>query len=192
MAQITRKTRIVDPNPHTLPDWLVPAGVILDQLAQGGLLAGAADRLQVRRSGGYAGYCGLMVLLAMFSSAPRCGIRKFYERAREFWPHLAALCGQRRLPTPASISRMLSAAEYEPVRRFSRWLLVHALDLRQLLGHASVKHFDGLGQDWHLFHFDPTEAYLRGELSILASSRGAAMLESSSTRRSTRSSMSAT
>lgn len=160
---MTEHRRIVKPRAvgDRLPEWASGGLVVLEWLRQQGRWEEATDLLRVQREGGYAGVDALLFLIYYFASGLRVGVKEFCDRAREQQGRLAAVVGRRRLPTQASISRILAAVESETARSFGNWLLRQAPGIDVVLQHPSVLTRDALGGHWHVFDWDPTVTTLR-------------------------------
>ena len=91
----------------------------------------------------------------------RIGVKEFSDRAREHHKQLAAVAERRRLPTQASMSRLLAAVDKERVQEFGSWLLLRAPGVLSVLQHPSVLTRDATGEGWHVFDWDPTVTTLR-------------------------------
>ena len=144
-----------------LPEWANEGVFIIEWLRERGLWTEAAERLKIQREGGYAGIDALMFLTYFFGAAQHLGIKEFGDRAREHHKQLAAVGDRHWLPTQSSMSRILAAAETEPVREFGSWLLLQVPDIVSVLQHPSVLTRDAVGEGWHVFDWDPTVTTLR-------------------------------
>jgi hypothetical protein len=144
-----------------LPDWASGGVVIIEWLRQHGQWEEAVERLRIQREGGYAGIDALMFLLYYFASGLRVGVKEFSDRAREHQGRLAAVGGRKRLPTQASMSRILASVNAETAQVFGRWLLRQATASAAVLQHPSVLTRDAMGEGWHVFDWDPTVTTLR-------------------------------
>jgi hypothetical protein len=144
-----------------LPDWASTGVFIIEWLQRRGLWDEATVLLQIQREGGYAGIDALLLLLYYFSSGQRVGLKEFCEEARCKHAELAAVGGRKRLPTQASLSRLLTAVDADLARDFGCWLLRTAVDIRSVLNHPSVLTRDAMGEGWHIFDWDPTVSTLR-------------------------------
>ncbi len=160
---MTEHSRIVKPRDvgDRLPEWASGGLVVLEWLRQQGRWEEATDLLKVQREGGYAGVDALLFLIYYFASGLRVGVKEFSDRAREQHGRLAAVVGRRRLPTQASVSRILAAVESETARNFGNWLLRQAPGIDVVLQHPSVLTRDAVGGHWHVFDWDPTVTTLR-------------------------------
>ncbi len=144
-----------------LPEWANSGVVIIEWLRQQGLWEKATDRLRIQREGGYAGIDALVFFIYYFASGLRLGVKEFSDHAREFHKQLAAVGQRQRLPTQASISRILAAADTACACEFGSWLLQTAPGVTEVLRHPSVLTRDGVGEGWHVFDWDPTVTTLR-------------------------------
>jgi hypothetical protein len=135
--------------------------VIVEWLRQHRQWQEAVQQLKIQREGGYAGIDALMFLLYYFASGLRIGIKEFSDRAREFHERLAAVGERLRLPTQASMSRILAAVDADTAQVFGHWLLRQAPGTATVLRHPSVLTHDATGAGWHVFDWDPTVTTLR-------------------------------
>ncbi len=150
-----------DVDSDRLPDWASEGTILIEWLQQQGLWEKAGERLQVQREGGYCGWDGLLFLIYFFTCGLRVGFKEFGERARPHRKQLAAVGGRKTLPSPSSMSRLLSAVRDEDTRAFGPWLLLEAPDVAHVLQHPSVLTRDAQGNGWHVFDWDPTITALR-------------------------------
>ena len=139
-----------------IPDDLIEGATFMMDLQARGFIKAVGERLQIRRQGGYSGLDAWLLLLLFFSAGPGRGVRAFWDLLREHVLQLAALADRRRLPSPASLSRILDAVEVNLLRGASSWLLVGGTQGDELLRHPSVQTYDARGQGWHVFDLDPT------------------------------------
>lgn len=144
-----------------LPDWASTGVFIIEWLQQQGLWTEVTARLKVQREGGYAGVDAFVLLTYYFTSGLDVGVKEFSEQARDNHKQLAAVGDRQRLPTQASMSRILAAAETERIREFGGWLLREAPGVLDVLQHPSVLTRDAVGEGWHIFDWDPTVTTLR-------------------------------
>ena len=144
-----------------LPDWASTGVFIIEWLQQQGLWTEVTARLKVQREGGYAGVDAFVLLTYYFTSGLDVGVKEFSEQARDHHKQLAAVGDRQRLPTQASMSRILAAAETEHIREFGSWLLREAPGVLEVLQHPSVLTRDAVGEGWHIFDWDPTVTTLR-------------------------------
>jgi len=149
-------------DPTRIPDSLTEGVALLMLLAANGELEQVGERLLIRREGGYCGLDVWLVLFVFFTFGATRGLKAFWEKVLR--PHVlqvAAVAGRRGLPSPASVSRALSAVEWDLLREVSGWLLVGVSQIDAVLRHPVVRTRDAVGQDWHLFDLDPTVTTLR-------------------------------
>ena len=150
-----------DEDAARIPDLLVRGALGLVRLTRGGRLSRLAEHVRIRRSGGFCGLDVWVVLWLYFSSGSKTGLKKFWAVARPHAQALAALAGRKKLSSPSSMSRALSAVELDLLRPSADALLLAAADCDQVLRHPSVQTYDTLGEGWHCFDFDPTVTALR-------------------------------
>jgi len=120
------------------------------------------ERARIRREGGYAGFDVLLFFVFFFAGGVSKGVRTYWEDdARFFGGQLAAVGGRKRLASPASLSRALSAVEFEDTRTFGPWLLREVAGTEGVMRHPAAMTWDAISQPWHVFDFDPTVHTLR-------------------------------
>lgn len=144
-----------------VPEWASAGVVLIEWLQRRGLWVQLTERLKIQREGGYAGIDAFVFLIYLFTSGLRLGLKEFSERARKPQRQLAAVGGRERLPTQASMSRMLASVSPEMLKGFGPWLLREAVDVAAVLNHPSVLTRDAQGAGWHVFDWDPTVTTLR-------------------------------
>lgn len=144
-----------------IPDGLVPGALSLVMLSRDGALSRLGDRVRIRRAGGFCGLEIWLTLWVYFASGAKSGIKKFWQLAGPHSKRIAALCGRKKLASPASVSRALSAVELELLRPVADQLLMASADCDAVLRHPAVQALDTLGDAWHLFGLDPTVTTLR-------------------------------
>jgi hypothetical protein len=161
MPRIRRNVTCHDADSARIPDDLVEVAIILADLEARGVVEELAQRLGIRRQGGYAAVDVWLALLVYLAGTVSQGLRPFWKKVRLHARQLAAVAGRKKLPSPASSSRALSAVESPLVRPVSLWMLTEAAGVEDLLRHPSVCAYDALGQAWHVFDYDPTVEVLR-------------------------------
>lgn len=162
MPRIRRSFRHKNAEPTRLPDELVAVAIILSDLEKRGVFAEMAERLKIRRQGGYTGVDIWLALLVYLAAGPLTqGLRPFWEKVGPHSKKLAALAGRKRLATPASTSRALGSVETALLREASLWMLTVAPGVDEVLRHPSVFAYDAFGHAWHVFDYDPTAETLR-------------------------------
>jgi Transposase DDE domain len=144
-----------------LPDWASTGVVLIEWLRQRGLWQEITDRLKIQREGGYTGIDAFVFLVYFFSSNLKLGVKEFSERARKQSLRLAAVGGRLRMPTQASMSRLLASVEVIATSGFGAWLLNEVPGVAAVLQHPSVLTRDAMGEGWHVFDWDPTVTTLR-------------------------------
>ena len=146
---------------NRLPDWAAQGAVVLEFLQKTGRLSEIANQLHVRRHGGYSSLDFVVFAILYFASGLRCGFKEFGRRSAPDRRRLGALAGRKRLMSPSSVSRFLSAVEGPAAHAFGDWLLREGVDGRSLLAHPSTATRDAVGGRWQLFDWDPTVTALR-------------------------------
>lgn len=144
-----------------LPERLAPLAYWGSGLSRSHLVSAMAERFHIQRQGGFAGVDLALFLMAYFLADPRRGLRGFYTDAREVWSSIGHLFDRRRLPSPASVSRMLHSVDMENVESLGNWLLTDFLGAQELVAHPAVQYRDAQGDDWHVLDYDPTHKALR-------------------------------
>lgn len=129
--------------------------VLVEWLREQGLQEeiGKRFRIRGRRGDGYSGEDVFYVLLGLFASGWRCGIKQFLRDTQRWGSKLACLCGRKRWPTQAAMSRALQAVSTEEVEAFLQWLLVDVMG--RLKGRPDLESWrDRRGEDWAAFAWD--------------------------------------
>lgn len=158
MARVRRTFTRKDENSDRIPDDLVVLAFMLQQLEARGFFTELADRLKIRRQGGYPAVDVWIAIFVYLAAGPLTqGFRPFWERkVRRCSKKLAALAGRKRMATPASVSRALGNVEMDLLRSTSLWMLTVAPEVDDVLRHPAVFAYDAFGNPWHLFDYDPT------------------------------------
>jgi len=146
---------------NRLPDSLTEGATLVEYLEAHGCLQQIAERLRVRREGGYVGLDIVLFLILLFASGRRASIKDFGEVSRGHRRALAALAARRMLPSPPSVSRFLASVEDDALAEFGPWLLLEGAKATDCLRHPSVMTRDCVGESWHVFDLDPTVTVLR-------------------------------
>lgn len=144
-----------------LPDWASKGVVVLAWLEGRGALDAIAERLRIQREGGYVGVDLVMFFVFFLLSGVKGGIKGFGEQARSYSAQLAAIGGRRRLPTPASVSRLLASTTMLQANAVQELLLLEVCEPTALLSHPTAMTRDGSGSAWHVFDLDPTVCVVR-------------------------------
>jgi len=161
MARCRRNVTSTKKNTARLPDWSAAGVSLLLDLVQREQLDEVAERLQIRREGGYAGIDVFAFFVYYFASQLSVGLKGFWYRAREHKVKLAAVAGRKSLASSTAMSRALDAVEHRLLRPQVAWLLTEAVGVEPVLRHPAVQHYDALGQGWHVLDYDPTVTVLR-------------------------------
>lgn len=144
-----------------IPDDLAEGVALVLDLVRRKILEPIGERVRIRRKGGYCGFDVLLFLLLYFATARPVGIRRFWAVVHPCSRQLAATAHRDRLASPSSLSRALEAVEPELLRPASEWLLAAGAGIDAVLRHPAVQIYDGRGEGWHVFDFDPTVTTLR-------------------------------
>lgn len=155
---VTRMQRAAS---NRLPDVVVDGSILVESLHSNQVLRDVADRLRVRREGGYHGVDVVVFLLLLFAAREQLSIKDFGALTRAHRVQLGALAARTTLPSPASVSRFLAAVESDALREFIPWLLLEGAQALDCLKQPAVMARDCQGQSWHMFDFDPTVTVLR-------------------------------
>jgi len=161
MARYRKTVTSTAENTDRLPDWASAGVALLLDLERRGMLAEVAERLQIRREGGFSGIDVFVFLAYYFASKLPEGLKPFWYRARAHREKLGAVAGRKCLPSSTAMSRALEAVELELLRPQVAWLLIEATGIDEVLRHPAVQHYDALGRGWHVFDYDPTNTVLR-------------------------------
>ncbi len=161
MARRGVEVTVKDAEAGRVPESAVPGVTLVELLARRGLLEKVEDLLKIRRKGGYCGFDVALVLLLYFASGVAFGLKEFWEVVRSCNRQIAATAGRKRLASPSSVSRALSAVELKLLRPVSARLLAELSGIDAVLRHLAVQTYDVLGLGWHVFDFDPTVSVLR-------------------------------
>ncbi len=151
-------------NEHSarLPDWATPGVTMVLDLERRDQLEPLTERARIRREGGYAGFDVVLFFVYFFASQFSKGVRTYWEDdARSYGVQLAAMGGRKGLASPASLSRALSAVEFEDTRALGPWLLRVVSGIEAVMRHPAAMTWDALGLPWHAFDYDPTVHPLR-------------------------------
>ena len=148
-------------DPSLLPSQLIQSALLLCDLEERGLVDDIAERIRIRRQGGFAGVDICLLLLTFLASSPHGGIRPFWKHLQPVVKGVAGLARRSTLPSPSATSRGLSRVETDLIRPQTAWLLTEAPQMDEVLKHPSVLHFDAKGSGWHVFDLDPTVTTLR-------------------------------
>jgi len=161
MARCRRNVTSTKKNTARLPDWSAAGVSLLLDLIRRDQLDEVAERLQIRREGGYAGIDVFVFLVYYFASRLPMGLKGFWYRAREHKAKLAAVAGRKSLASSTAMSRALDAVEHALLRPQVSWLLTEATGVEPVLRHPAVQHYDAQGRGWHMLDYDPTSTVLR-------------------------------
>jgi hypothetical protein len=157
---MARRRLSVTPRPIDLariPDALGEGAVLLTGLMNNERLPELAQRLQIRRQGGYAAIDVVVVLILFFTADLAGGLARFWQDTlRPVHTAIAALAGRRSLPSASAISRALGNVQTELIRPHIGWMLHELPGIAELLVHPAVCHADTNGANWHVFDDDPT------------------------------------
>lgn len=146
---------------NRLPDSLTEGAILIESLEARGRIREIADRLCVRREGGYHGVDIVVFLILLFAFRRRVSIKDLGELTQAHRRELAALGARKMLPSPPSVSRLLAAVEDDALGEFVPWLLLEGASATDCLKQPAVMMRDCLGQAWHVFDLDPTVTVLR-------------------------------
>jgi len=150
------------PDPALLPTSLVQSALLLSDLEERGIIADIADRIRIRRQGGFAGVDIFLLLIVFLASGAHGALKGFWtDVLRPVAKPVAALARRKALPSSSSASRALAEVEHDLIRPQISWLLTEAPQVDSVLKHPSVRHFDAKGRGWHVFDLDPTVTTLR-------------------------------
>lgn len=154
---VTRSRRVAQ-----MPEWASEFSELVQHATDSALFAEVARRLRFSYKRGFG-----MLDLAVFFVALACGyskggIRGFRSSIHACAVRLAAIAGRRCLPTSASVSRGLSAAErIADLDQQLAWVLSAGAQVQALCRSPLVQARDAHGLGWTVLDFDPTVSALR-------------------------------
>ena len=165
MTRSSTEVTYTSPDDTRIPDKLTEGVALLMKLQSCGKLAEVGERVRLRRQGGYCGLDVFLLLLLFYSASSTEGVRKLWEILGPRVKAMASVAKRRSLPSPASLSRALGAAEFEHVREWASWLLAFIAGIDVVLRHPAVMSYDAHGEGWHVYDLDPTvKAFLQRDL----------------------------
>jgi hypothetical protein len=145
-----------------LPERLLQGAALIIDLTRRGLIDQLAERLHIRRQGGYCALGIVLYLLLYFAAGVGTGLRGFWKTTlKAHHKALAAIAGRASLPSPSSISRALGNVETDLIRPIAPWMLQELTQIDDLLRHPAVLTHDANGQGWHVIDYDPSNTVLR-------------------------------
>jgi len=147
-------------NNSRLPDQFSQGAVLLEHMRQAGVLDNAAKRLRVQRQGGYPAVDALIFLVLFFVARAK-SLRGFAESMRPWRRQLGAVAGRETVMHQPSLSRICRTLGYDDIRPACSELLLQELGAGALLRAASTGYYDGHGNRWDVFDFDPSVIGLR-------------------------------
>lgn len=148
-------------DPSLLPSQIIQGALVLCDIEERGIVDDIAERIRIRRQGGYPGVDIFLLLLIFLASSPHGGIRPFWKHLKPVGKRVAGLARRKTLPSPSATSRALSSVETDLIQPQTAWLPTEAPQIEEVLKHPSVLHFDAKGSGWHGFDLDPTVTTLR-------------------------------
>jgi len=143
------------PERDRIPDVLVEGASTMVGLENRGALGQVAERLRIRRQGGFCGLDVFVFLWLYVSAGASWSIRDFWLLVRPSMRGLAALARRTKLASSSAMSRALCAVELDLLRPVTGWLLAQITGVDALLRHRCVQTFDARGEGWHVFDVDP-------------------------------------
>ncbi len=126
-----------------------------------GQLGPLTERARVRRGVGHAGFDVVLFFVFFFAGGVSEGVRTYWEDDALLRWAARRYGGRKRLASPASLSRALSAVEFEDTRTLGPWLLREVAGIEAVMQHPAAMTWDAVGLPWHVFDFDPTVHTLR-------------------------------
>jgi hypothetical protein len=151
-----------DSDNQPFPDAVREGVLHLVALAQRGLVQELVERVRIQRTG-FMGVDALVYLLLYASMTTRGvgGMRAVWGAVSSHSAQVAGLVGRAALPSSSAMSRLLAAATIEEVYGFSRWLLVRASGVLDVMRAPVSTAVDGQGRRRRLFAFDPVRVAVR-------------------------------
>jgi hypothetical protein len=136
--------------------------MMVEALKGNGILKMIAERLRIKRKGGYSGLDAFVFLVLFFTGRRPGGFKGLAAAADGWTEQLGALAGRRRMMTQQSLSRLLARVDGHHVgAEFQSWLLLEATDAVELLSHDSTVSFDNQGQRCRFLDLDGNMMVLR-------------------------------
>jgi hypothetical protein len=157
--QLTEGTIGSETQPMVLKSCLNEYVISMERHLRSGLFDQLPHNLQLpRKSDSYSDIDIVNFLYAFFCAQVPGGLKGFYEYCKHvgepLQKQLAAVCGRDKWPSSSSVSRYLSCAETEIVRKFSRWLLIKSCLDGSLLSKDGAACWDTKGNPLHFLDFD--------------------------------------
>lgn len=150
-----------DANNRAFPDAIREGILLLVSLAQRGIVQELVDRVRVQRAG-FMGVDGLAYLMLYASMTVRKGgLRAVWGAGSSHAAKVGGILGRESLASSSAMSRLLAAATLEEVYGFSRWLLVQASGVLEVMREPVSNTLDGQGRPRRLFAFDPVRIAVR-------------------------------
>lgn len=144
-----------------IPDAFHEGAALIADLRQRELLSEIAERIRIRRQGGYCGFDVFLFFVLFFTAQLNGGINAFWQRVRTVKGPLAALAHRKSLCSSSAISRALTRVDTALIRPHSHWLLTQLPQSHALFHHPALCSYDALGAPCHHFDVDPTNTTLR-------------------------------
>lgn len=156
MARRALRVTVKPAQPHIIPDAFIEGAAIIADLTLRDLIQPLAQRLQIRRQGGYCALDVFLFLLIFFTADIKGGIQNTWKHIRPVAKAIAALAGRKNLPSPSSLSRALRNADTDLFREHTGWILRDLTQTHPLLKHPQLKDYDAHEKPWQTFDLDPS------------------------------------
>ena len=154
---VTRSRRVAQ-----MPEWASEFTELVEHATESGLLAEVARRLRFSYKRGFGMLDLAVFFVALACSYSKGGIRGFRSSIQACAVRLAAISGRRCLPTSASVSRGLYAAErIADLDPRLAWVLSAGAHVQALCRSPLVQARDAHGLGWTVLDFDPSVTALR-------------------------------
>ncbi len=145
-----------------MPEWTPEFAELVEHVSTTGLLAEAAKRLRFAYKRGFPVLDLVVFFLTLACGYSNGGIRGFRTKIKGCAVRLAAIAGRASLPTSASVSRALHAADrIADLDSQIAWLLSAGAEVQTLVRSALVQTRDAFGSAWTVLDFDPSVIALR-------------------------------
>ncbi len=145
-----------------MPEWTPEFAELVEHVSATGVLAEAGRRLRFAYKRGFPALDLVVFFLTLACGSSTGGIRGFRTKINACAVRLAAIAGRARLPTSASVSRALHAADrIADLDQQIAWLLSTGAQVQMLVRSALVQTRDAFGAAWTVLDFDPSVIALR-------------------------------
>ncbi len=128
-----------------VPSIFLEGALMLQRLATRGVLQDIAERVRVRRQGGFCGVDGLVFLVLYFTGCAGQKLRAVDGMCEDAKVRLGDLAARDRVMYQSSLSRLLAAVDKGEASTFIHWLLLEASGVKVALQSAIAQVVDVQG-----------------------------------------------